>query len=249
MLGQANTNTDVEVYPNPADTVDYGYPIVVAGGNYAYYFPTLNYGRWTDWWGGEDPEFPDDWNTGGSVILSLDKFHGSEWIVVFRGSPWINSGDTVEGGYEFAMGGNHPAATVSLVSGANITADVVCQGGSSYTLTIPLPAQSYSIPAGNDGWLPSNNPSSPLVFQGSTTATPPTGVSWSALRVGRLAPTSAPHGLSEGGDGNPGGPELPDHRRHRSSQSEVPRSRQQQRPRHLLRPGGNHQLEPAYFGG
>ena len=205
MLGQANTNTDVEVYPNPADTVDYGYPIVVAGGNYAYYFPTLNYGRWTDWWGGEDPEFPDDWNTGGSVILSLDKFHGSEGFS-FPGSPWINSGDTVEGGYELALGGNHPASTVSLVSGtANITADIACQGGYSYTLTIPLPAQSYSIPAGNDGWLPSNDPSSPLVFQGSTTATPPTGVSECVEgRTTRAYFTAT--GLSEGGDGNPGGP-------------------------------------------
>jgi hypothetical protein len=103
------------------------------------------------------------------------------------------------------QGGNHPASTESLVSGANITADIVCQGGNSYTLTIPLPAQSYSISADDNSWLSSNNPFSPLVFQGSTTATPPAGVS---ACVGGRATNSyfSATGLSEGGDGNPGGP-------------------------------------------
>ncbi len=48
MLGQANVNTDVEVLPTPANA---GSPITVAGGAYAYDFPTMNYKRWTDWWG------------------------------------------------------------------------------------------------------------------------------------------------------------------------------------------------------
>jgi len=205
MLGQETANTDVHVYPNPADTTDYGYPIVVYGGNYAYYFPTVNYRRWTDWWGSDNPQFPDDWNTGGTVILSLDSFPGPMGFFGFPGYPWIDSGDTVEGGYELMQGGNHPASTVSLVSGANITADIVCQGGSSYTLTIPLPAQSYSVAAGSNSWLPSSNPSSPLVFQGSTTATPPTGVSACVAGRATHAYLSAT-GLSEGGDGNPGGP-------------------------------------------
>ena len=205
MLGQANANTDVEVYPNPADTTDYGYPIVVAGGNYAYYFPTLDYGRWTDWWGSDNPQFPDNWNTGGTVIASLDNFPGFPGFFGFPGSIPINSGDTVEGGYALMQGGNHPASTVSLVSGANITADISCFGGSSYTLTIPLPTQSYSVPAGDYSWVPSNNPFSPLVFQGSTTATPPTGVSECIGGRTTHAFFSA-MGVSEGGDGNPGGP-------------------------------------------
>lgn len=74
MLGQMNTDTHVRVYPNPANTTDYGYPIVVSGGNYAYYFPTLDYKRWTDWWGTGDPVFPNNWTTGGTVIMSLDRF-------------------------------------------------------------------------------------------------------------------------------------------------------------------------------
>jgi hypothetical protein len=205
MLGQANTNTDVEVYPNPADTTDYGYPIVVAGGNYACYFPTMHYQRWTDWWGSDNPQFPDDWNTGGTVLLSLDGFPGAGGFFGFPGSTWINSGDTVEGGYELMQGGKDPASTVSLVSGAKITADIVCQGGNSYTLTNPLPTQNYSVPAGDKSWLPSNDPFSPLVYQGSTTATPPNGVSECTVGRATHAYFSA-MGLSEGGDGNPGGP-------------------------------------------
>jgi hypothetical protein len=211
MLGQMTANTDVHVYPNPADTTDYGYPIVVAGGNYAYYFPAVNYRRWTDWWGTDNPQFPDNWNTGGTVVMSLGSlpglpgFPGLPGLPGFPGSVRINSGDTVVAGYELAEGGKHPASTVSLVSGANITADIVCQGGNSYTLTIPIPTQSYSIAAGNNGWLPSSNQSSPLVYQGSTTAAPPTGVP--ACVGGRTTQAYfSATGLSEGGDGNPGGP-------------------------------------------
>lgn len=201
MLGQANTNTDVHVYPNPNDTVDYGYPTVVANGNYAYYFPTLNYKRWTDWWGTGIPQFTTDWNTGGTVIKSLDQFAA----LLGFGSPWITSGDTVQGGYELALGGNHPAATVSTISGANITADIVCQGGMSYTLTIPLPTQSLSIAAGDRSWQPTVKPFGPAFWQGSITATPPAGA---AACVGGRATNAyfSALGLSEGGDGNPGGP-------------------------------------------
>ena len=192
MLGQ-RADTDVEVYPNPADTTDYGYPIVVGDGNYAYYFPTLDYDRWTDWWGSGRPEFPNDWNTGGTVLASL------------HSDLEINSGDTVEGGYELKLGGNHPAATVSLVSGANISTDISCVDGSSYTLTIPLPAQSYSLAAGDDSWNPAADPNSPLDFQGSTTAATPSGYPACIGGHATHAYFSA-NGLSENGDGNPGGP-------------------------------------------
>lgn len=204
MLGHSSANTDVHVFPNPADTTDYGYPIVVAGGNYAYFFPAVNYRRWTDWWGTDDPQFPDNWNTGGTVIMSLDNFPGPFGYFGLPGTIGINTGDTVEAGYELMQGGNHPASTVSLVSGANVTADIFCQGGSSYTLTIPLPTQSYSLAAGDNSWLPSSNPTSPLVFQGSATATPPAGVSCVGGRAEHAYFSTT--GLSEGGDGNPGGP-------------------------------------------
>jgi hypothetical protein len=204
MLGQMATNTEVHIYPNPADTTDYGYPIVVSGGNYAYYFPTMDYDRWTDWWGSNSPTFPNDWNTGGTVIMSLNNFPG---FFGYPGVPWINTGDTVDAGYELNLGGNHPAATVSLVSGATITADIACQGGDSYTLTIPIPTQSYSIAAGDESWQPSANPFSPASYEGSITATPPAGVSACVAGHTTNAYFTA-NGLSVGGDGNPGGPGL-----------------------------------------
>ena len=199
MLGQLNTNSDVEVFPTPANA---GSPITVAGGAYAYDFPTMDYDRWTDWWGRGFPVFPNNWDTGGTVIASLDSFPG---IFDFFNSPWIQTGDTVEGGYDLLLGGNHPAATVSMVSGAKITADISCPGDISYTLNLPLPAQSYSIAAGDDTPQPSPDPTSPLTFQGSTTATPPSGA---AQCVGGRVTHAyfSTTGLSEGGDGNPGGP-------------------------------------------
>ena len=198
MLGQAGVNTDVEVYPTPANA---GSPITTAGGAYAYDFPTMNYRRWTDWWGTDFPAFPDNWNTGGTVVASLGLGPFGTWPLE------VNTGDTVEGGYELSLGGNHPAATESLVSGAKISVDIFCQGGNSYTLDIPLPTQSYSIAAGDNSWQPSLKPFTPATYEGSTTATLPTGVT--ACVGGRTTNAYfSTTGLSEGGDGNPGGPGL-----------------------------------------
>ncbi|MGA7339202.1 MAG: hypothetical protein WBX18_01305 [Terracidiphilus sp.] len=201
MLGQAGVNTDVEVYPTPDNA---GSPIVTAGGDYAYDFPTMNYKRWTDWWGSNNPQFPDDWNTGGTVLASLGR--GG----LFPSGPWpleVNTGDTVQAGYELSLGGKHPAATVSLVSGGKISADIACQGGVSYTLTIPLPTQSYSIAAGDNTWQPPLKLFTLPAFQGSVTATPPTGIT-ACVRGRTTNAYFSAMGLSEGGDGYPGGPGL-----------------------------------------
>lgn len=137
MLGNSTANTDVEVNP----------------------YPTLDYGRWTAWWGTNDPKFPNNWNPGdGTVVMSVTRPLG------------INLGDNVMAGYDFYMADGHPAATVSL-AGGNVQTDISCSDGTSYTLAIPLPNQSYSIQANDDSWLPSPNQKSPLVYQGSTTAT------------------------------------------------------------------------------
>ncbi|MBV9183425.1 MAG: hypothetical protein JO356_19150 [Acidobacteria bacterium] len=126
-------------------------------------FPGLDYSRWTWWWGKREPRFPNNWNPGdGSLVVSTLR------------PLEINSGDTVLGGYDLSMPDGHPAATVSL-AGGNVQTDVSCPDGSSYTLTIPLPNQSYSIPENSDSWLPSAMERSPLVYQGSATATACTG--------------------------------------------------------------------------
>lgn len=198
LLGQASVNTDVEVSPTPANA---GSPITVAGGAYAYDFPTMNYKRWTDWWGTGRPSFPDNWNTGGTVVASLGLGPFGLWPLE------VDPGDTLEGGYELSLGGNHPAATVSTVSGTKISVDIACQGGNSYTLDIALPAQSYPIAASDNSWQPPFKPFTPATFQGSTIATPPADVPECSEGRTTNAFFSAT-GLSEGGDGNPGGPGL-----------------------------------------
>jgi hypothetical protein len=137
LLGKSNVDSDVEVNP----------------------YPNLDYSRWTAWWGGDpnhDPKFPNDWNTGGTVVMSLKH----------RLHLQVNSEQAVHGGYQLAIRGNaHPAATVGA-SGASVQADVRCSDGSSYTLTIPMPEnQTYSIPANSHSFFPKKG-----VFQSSATA-------------------------------------------------------------------------------
>ena len=135
MLGDATVDTDVEVHP----------------------FPTLDYSRWTAWWGSNDPKFPNNWNPGdGTLVMSMNRPLG------------ISLGDTVLAGYDLYMDGSHPEATVSL-AGGTVTTDVSCPDGSSYTLAIPLPGDTYTIAAGDNSWYPSPNQKSPLVYQGSAT--------------------------------------------------------------------------------
>lgn len=123
-------------------------------------YPTLDYSRWTAWWGKGNGKaaFPDDWNPGDATLVASSP----GWVNV-------NSGDTVLAGYDLSMPGSHPAATVS-VEGADVQTDVTCPDGSSYTLRIPLPNQTYSIPANDQSWVPSANQNSAAVYQGSATA-------------------------------------------------------------------------------
>jgi len=164
LLGNATANTDVEVNPYPA---------------------TLDYQRWTWWWGKEQPTFPNDWNPGdGTVVMSMNRPID------------ISSGGTVLAGYDLSLPGLHPASTVAL-AGGNVQLDISAPDGRSRTLTIPLPDQSYSIAANDNSWVPSPNQKSPLVYQGSATADfggVVTNATFSAL------------GENNGGAGNPAGP-------------------------------------------
>lgn len=153
-----NVSSDVEVYPNqPTD--GYG-----TSQNPKHYYPesfaTMDYQRWTSSWGSSNPQFANAWNTGGTVDL---------W---FNNPMTINTGDTVQAGYQVMMSSTtHPAATVKL-NNANAQMDVACSDGSSYTLWIPFyttygTGQSYAIPAGDNTWYPAA-----ANYQASTTATP-----------------------------------------------------------------------------
>lgn len=170
LLGQ-DVSTDIEVIPSPYVQEETGPPFTLPMGDfsgnyqkngvffptdYPYLFTTMDYHRWTHWWGSDDPVFPNNWNTGGT----FDLWDQNRLI--------LNTGDTVAAGYAITMRGTHPAATVN-VPNANIQMDVLCRDGSSYTLQIPLMAETYSIPANDNEWIPSAVQNSPLVYQGSAT--------------------------------------------------------------------------------
>ncbi|MGH9607008.1 MAG: hypothetical protein ACRD3N_15075 [Terracidiphilus sp.] len=168
MLGES-VSTDVEVYPDqPTDGYGSGQPAI---GSYPEDFATMNDQRWTAWWGTDNPQFAQDWNSGGTTDL-------------WSNNPiTISTGDTVEAGYAIRMSAaGHPAATVKLPN-SNIQTDVTCSDGSSYTLYIPLNpttgleatsstygvGQTYTIAAGNTSWHPSSSPTNSATYQGSVT--------------------------------------------------------------------------------
>ena len=173
LLGE-NVSTDVEVYPDPYVQEEtqppYSLPMGDFSGIYAkngvpfatdypYLFTTMDYRRWTHWWGSDHPVFPNNWNSGGTVVL------GKSPSPPMR----IDSGNTIEGGYALAMPGKHPAATVT-VANANIQTDVLCPDGSSYTLTIPLPVdQTYTFAASGSARHSVKDKLNHNPYQGSTT--------------------------------------------------------------------------------
>ena len=158
LLGQS-VSTDVEIYPPGQPTDGYG-----TSQNPKHYYPTnfstMDYQRWTSWWGTSNPQFPNSWNTGGTTDL---------W---FNNPVTLNSGDTVSAGLTIQMPvATHGAATVK-VNNANIQTDVTCSDGSSYVMYIPLSKQTITIPAADTSWYPTDDPTNPSSFQGSTTVTP-----------------------------------------------------------------------------
>jgi hypothetical protein len=172
LLGQ-DVSTDINIQPNPYVQEQTEPPYYLPHGNntgryigrdgvryptnYPYLFTTMDYGRWTSWWGSKKPEFPNHWNTGGTFDLIMNN-------QVHKLSP----GDTIEAGFAVSMPTAHPEATVQVPNG-RIEMDIECPDGSSYTLAVPLPSQTFTIPANSNKWFPSPVQKSPLVYQGSAT--------------------------------------------------------------------------------
>jgi hypothetical protein len=126
LLGKASTATDVEVNP----------------------FPTLDYKRWTAWWGTHpkgEPQFPTPWVGAKNTFV----------VPLTSASLKLEPGQTIDAAYQLMIPGNHPEATVNVVGGATVQADVDCADGTSYTTRIPLTAnQTYTIPANGNAWVP-----------------------------------------------------------------------------------------------
>lgn len=148
-------------------------------------YDDFDYRRWTAWWGRGLPTFPNDWNPGdGTVVMSMHRPMD------------IYEGRTAKAGYALSMPGKHPASTVSM-AGGSVQLDIYRLDGRSRTLTIPLPNQSYAIPADDRSWFPSSNPRDPQTYQGSATA------DFSGIV---LSSYFSVVGQNDGGAGNPAGP-------------------------------------------
>jgi hypothetical protein len=105
-------------------------------------------------------------------VLSLAPVANAGVVVIMKMASTfpINPGDTVKAGYRFDLPGYKGGATTVTVIGT-VVVNVSCPNGSTQTITIPLPSQTYPIPAKSSGdWFPSVDQNSPLTYQGSVTA-------------------------------------------------------------------------------
>jgi hypothetical protein len=73
-----------------------------------------------------------------------------------EGNLAIHSGDTIKVGYEFAPVGYSGGATTVTVSVASVVVYVNCPNGSYAQINIPIPTQTYSLPAKATARYPSN---------------------------------------------------------------------------------------------
>lgn len=150
--------------------------------------PNLDYKRWTDWWGTDNPEFSRDWNPGDGTVVMSEEIDLQ-----------VGAGANVQAGYGVSIPGPHGAADV-MVAGSDVQLDIVADDGRSYTLTVPFADDIYSIPAIDNSWYPSANPNDASAYQGSTTAGGFTG------QVERIYFRAL--GVNNGGAGNAAGPAL-----------------------------------------
>src|SRR5262245_19977122 len=134
LLGQ-DVSTDIKLQPSPYVQEQTAEPFYLPHGNntgrvvrngvrhptnYPSLFTTMDYGRWTSWWGSDKPEFPNNWNTGGTFDLVMNN-------EVRRLYP----DDTSVAGFAVSMPTDHPDATIQVPNG-RIEMDVDCADFTSY---------------------------------------------------------------------------------------------------------------------
>ena len=76
----------------------------------------------------------------------------------------IHPGDTISLGYEVAITSPNPDPTTVSVTNTIMRLHIVCLNGSTETLNINVPTQSFQVPANNQNWQPSDS-----TFEGKTT--------------------------------------------------------------------------------
>jgi hypothetical protein len=81
----------------------------------------------------------------------------------------VAPGTTLAVGYDLAMPGRHPAATVSVL-GAQVVFTATCvSGAGGGTISVPIGDASYAIGASSTAWYPGQAANDPATFEGSGT--------------------------------------------------------------------------------
>lgn len=84
-----------------------------------------------------------------------------------KGNLSIRPGDTLRAGFDFSVPGGPAGDDVVSVTAGSVVVHGQCKDGTYAPLTIPLPAQTFTVPAHSTDWFPSDDPKSPVVYQGS----------------------------------------------------------------------------------
>lgn len=107
-----------------------------------------------------------------AVALAIPVIADANTVAIsgsMEGSIQISNGDWVSGGYAFSVQGSHPAMKVYMAN-ASITFSGPCSNGGTGTLTVPLSAGPYTIPANDNSVYPDGNEQSDGSFQGAVQA-------------------------------------------------------------------------------
>jgi uncharacterized repeat protein (TIGR01451 family) len=84
-----------------------------------------------------------------------------------EGNLIVSPGNTLKTGYDLTIPGTHVANSVTFSSPQVAFTGRCVTGGAAVSFTVPMPTQTYSVPANNSNWFPSGDQQSSLVYQGS----------------------------------------------------------------------------------
>lgn len=84
-----------------------------------------------------------------------------------EGNLKVNSGNTLQGGFDFNIPGKHPADTV--YGSGTVTIHLSCTGDGTQDVSIPV-SYGTTVPANSPSWYPSDKDSDPSTWMGSQPA-------------------------------------------------------------------------------
>ena len=84
-----------------------------------------------------------------------------------EGNLVVTPGTVLNAGYDFTIPGMHPAVAITFTAPTLAFGGRCVSSGAVAPLTVPMPSQTYAVPANNGQWFPSGDQRSALTLQGS----------------------------------------------------------------------------------